>query len=102
MPRDIAVPPADARFEERDRVLRVSGRDGRIVADFRVDDGIVYAKSPGADTAQWCDVSAQSIIALFAADSPVAGFLRGQGANPLRLLLTTLGAPSPDDDTGAS
>lgn len=45
---------------------------------------------------QWREASADTVIALFAANSPVASWLRKRGVSLLRLALLDIGEP---DDT---
>ncbi|MFO0095265.1 MAG: hypothetical protein ACK54K_13275 [Gemmatimonadaceae bacterium] len=86
MPIDIAVPAPTYTIEERGDVLRVTGMDGGPL-DLRVDEGLVFAKYLGQEPRQWAEVTLPSVVGFFAANSPVATFMRRQGAFPLRQLL---------------
>ncbi|MDZ7632012.1 MAG: hypothetical protein U5K74_11885 [Gemmatimonadaceae bacterium] len=95
MPVDIPRLTADSQVEQRDRVLRISDARHASVCEIRVDEGIPFVRTTGRGTdGKWAEASQRSVLELFAADSPIATFLRTQGANPLRVLLTDLGAPS--------
>lgn len=78
-------------------MLRVTGVEGGPL-DLRVDEGLVFAKYLGQDPKQWTEVTLPSVVGFFASDSPVATFLRRQGAFPLRqLLLDALSGVGPGD-----
>lgn len=86
-------------YEVRDTVMRVTGVSGGPL-EFRVDEGLVFARLLGQESRIWSDVSLASVMDLFATDSPVSTFLRTQGALPLRqLLLASLTSSlAPSDD----
>jgi hypothetical protein len=86
MSLDLTLPPATATFETRGAVLRVHGVSGGPL-EFRVDEGLVFARFLGQEPRVWCDVSLTSVMELFAANSPISTFLRQQGALPLRQVL---------------
>lgn len=87
---ELSLPDESATFEDRGAVLRVSGVRGGPL-ELRVDEGLVFARYHGQEPRVWSDVSLTSVVAFFAADSPISTFLRKQGALPLRqLLLATL------------
>ncbi len=90
-----------ATVREHGRVLAVHDAGTGPAFEVRVDDGVAFARHP-ADEARshWQDVALSSIMAHFAADSPVATFLRRQGVNPLRQLLTDLATPTGDASAG--
>lgn len=83
---DLVLPPAAATFETRGALMRVSGVSGGPI-EFRVDEGLVFARFLGQAPLVWTDVSLTSVMAFFATDSPISTFLRQQGALPLRQLL---------------
>jgi hypothetical protein len=85
-PIEIAVPPAHATYDDRGRVLRVGGVVGGPL-EFRVDEGLVFARYLSQEPRLWTSVALSSVMAFFAADSPVSTYLRQQGAFPLRQLL---------------
>lgn len=98
---DIVLPDQAISLEERGAVLRVTGVRGGPV-EFRVDEGLVFARYLGQEPRLWTDVTLSSLMALYAADSPVATFLRQHGALPLRqLLLDSLTATGADDTDNA-
>jgi len=86
MSLDLTLPPETATFETRDAVLRVHGVHGGPL-EFRVDEGLVFARFLGQEPRVWSDVSLTSVMELFAADSPISTFLRTRGALPLRQVL---------------
>lgn len=83
---DLELPPESATFEQRGTVLRVGGVSGGPI-EFRVDEGLVFARFLGQEPRVWSDVSLRSVMAFFAADSPISTFLRTHGALPLRQVL---------------
>ncbi|WP_411280430.1 hypothetical protein [Gemmatimonas sp.] len=83
---ELSVPDKSATFEDRGAVLRVRGVLGGPL-EFRVDEGLVFARFHDQEPRVWRDVSLTSVVALFAADSPISTFLRQQGALPLRQVL---------------
>jgi hypothetical protein len=86
MSLDLPLPPEGAACEERGDVLRVGiGHGGPL--ELRVDDGLVFGRFFNQEPGTWTDVSVTSVIALFAANSPISSFLRRQGALPMRQLL---------------
>jgi hypothetical protein len=86
MSLDLPLPPEGAACEERGDVLRVGiGHGGPL--ELRVDDGLVFGRFFNQEPGAWTDVSVTSVIALFAANSPISSFLRRQGALPMRQLL---------------
>jgi hypothetical protein len=83
---DLRLPPDGASYEVRNDVLRIGiGHGGPL--ELRVDDGLVFARFFGQEPRVWTDVSVSSVIALFAGDASIGGFLRRQGALPMRQLL---------------
>ncbi len=86
MPVSIAVPGGTAQYEERGQVLRITGVDGGPL-ELRVDEGLVFARYLSREPRQWSDVTLPSVLAFFEANSPIAAFLRRQGAVPLRQLV---------------
>ena len=83
---DLALPPEGAAYDDRGDVLRVGiGHGGPL--ELRVDDGLVFARFFGQEPRVWTDVSVASVLALFAANTPISTFLRRQGALPMRQLL---------------
>jgi hypothetical protein len=98
---DLALPPEGAALEERGVVLRVGiGHGGPL--ELRVDDGLVFARFFGQEPRMWTDVSITSVIALFAANTPISTFLRRQGALPMRqLLLAALTADNESENASA-
>jgi hypothetical protein len=98
MPLDLPLPDSSAAVHEAAGVLSVGSTDATPAFDVRIDDGLVFGRL-ASDEVHWQDVSSASIMAHFVADSPVAGFMRRCGANPLRQLLLDVGAPG-DDDAG--
>lgn len=99
MPIAVAI-PADPRlhFEERGALLRVTGLDTGPV-EFRVDEGAVFARYLAREPRVWVDVALASVMGYFAENSPVATFLRRQGASPLRQVV--LDAKTTDSSAGA-
>lgn len=86
MPIEIAVPRTGVDFDDRGNVMRVNGqKDGPL--ELRVDEGLVFARYLAREPRSWTDVTLPSVLALFAENSPVATFLRRQGAVPLRQLV---------------
>ena len=95
MPVDIPIPSPTAVLERRDAVIRVTEPGSQQVVEVRVDEGLAFVRFPRANAgSQWREASLPSVLALFAADSPLAGFLRSHGVTPLRQLLVDLGVPS--------
>lgn len=95
MPIEIAVPRTGVTFDDRGSLMRISGlQDGPL--ELRVDEGLVFARYLAREPRTWSDVSLPSVLALFAENSPVASFLRRQGAVPLRQLV--LDAMTTGDD----
>jgi hypothetical protein len=86
MPIEIAVPTAGATYDERGDVMRVSGVPGGPL-EVRVDAGLVFARYFGQEPRTWSDVSLNTVLAWFDANSPMATFLRRKGVHPLRQLL---------------
>jgi hypothetical protein len=83
---DIHLPSEGATCEDRGDVLRVGiGHGGPL--ELRVDDGLVFARFLSQEPGTWTDVSVSSVIALFAANTPISTFLRRHGALPVRQLL---------------
>jgi hypothetical protein len=83
---DVPLPPEGAACEDRGDVLRVGiGHGGPL--ELRVDDGLVFCRFFSQEPSAWTDVSVMSVIALFAANTPISTFLRRQGALPIRQLL---------------
>lgn len=100
MPVRIAVPPDRTRIAETDGVLRIlDAAHGHI--ELRVDAGAVFARYLTAEPRVWTDVAVESVIALFASNSPVATFLRQHGANPLRQALVDAQLSGADSGTSA-
>ncbi len=100
MPADIPTFALTSTYEPRDKVLRITDRASGLVSELRVDDGITFVRFPGRGGGeQWHDASQASVFALFVAESPAAAFLRQQGVNPLRQLLTEVATPN--DGTSA-
>jgi hypothetical protein len=96
MPVDIPIPSPAAALDRRDAVMRVTESGSQIV-EVRVDAGIPFVRFPRqASGNHWQEASHSSVLALFAADSPLATFLRTNGVSPLRQVLIDLGAPSDD------
>ena len=86
MSLDLPLPPEGAACEDRGDVIRVGiGHGGPL--ELRVDDGLVFGRFFNQEPGTWTDVSVTSVIALFAANSPISSFLRRQGALPMRQLL---------------
>ena len=83
---ELPLLPATAAYEVRGAVMRVSGVSGGPL-EFRVDEGLVFARYLGQEPRIWSDVSLTSVMDLFANDSPVSTFLRTHGALPLRQVL---------------
>lgn len=113
----LSVPPADSILNDFGDVLRVSGVADHPTLEFRVDHGLVFVRvfdaarhatparplTPAGGTSlhpdrQWHQAQATYVLDLFAANSPVATWLRARGMNLLGLAL--LGA-SGSDATGA-
>lgn len=86
MPIAIALPTGTVQYEERGQVLRVSGVEGGPL-ELRVDEGLVFARYFAREPRLWSDVTLPSVMAFYAENSPVATFLRRQGAFPLRQLV---------------
>lgn len=86
MPIAVAVPSGAVQYEERGQVLRVSGVEGGPL-ELRVDEGLVFARYLSKEPRMWSDVTLPSVMAFYAENSPVATFLRRQGAFPLRQLV---------------
>jgi hypothetical protein len=85
---DLALPPEGAAYDDRGDVLRVGiGHGGPL--ELRVDDGLVFGRFFSQEPGTWTDVSVSSVIALFAANTPMR-----------QLLLASLtDAVDPVDDT---
>ena len=113
------IPPASASFEERGDILRVSVDAGEPTLEFRVDDGMVFARllaagrqptpprpqTPVGGTStnpdrQWSEASLDTVLALFTQNSPVASWLRHRGVDVLRLALLDIGGRKPMDGEG--
>lgn len=106
------IPAADSRVDDRGDVLRVSGTPTQPTLEFRVDDGLVFVRflsaarqptpagsmTPAGGTAlqpsrQWHEASTETVLSLFADDSPVATWLRSRGVDLIRLALLDIGGP---------
>lgn len=98
MPIDVPVPRGAVSYDDRGSVLRITGqKDGPL--ELRVDEGLVFARYLSREPRTWADVTLPSVLAMFAENSPVATFLRRQGAVPLRQLV--LDAMTTGDDAAA-
>lgn len=94
---DLPLPTGSATCEDRGGALRVSGLSGGPF-EVRVDAGLVFGRCLSAEPRVWTPVSVSSVLAYFAANSPVATYLRSQGAVPLhQLVLDVTSAGGVDD-----
>lgn len=78
--------------------MRVSGLPGGPF-EVRVDDGYVFGRFTAREPRVWTDVSTASVLAFFAANSPVATFLRTHGAVPLRQFVLDTSMSGSDAET---
>jgi hypothetical protein len=102
VPIDLPVPDPSASCEDRGSVLRVTGVPGGPF-EVRVDDGYVFGRYTTQEPRVWTDVSTATVLAFFAANSPVATFLRTNGAVPLRqfVLDTSMSGSDSGVDSGS-
>lgn len=94
---EVPVPPASVTYDDRGAVLRVLGIPGGPL-EFRVDEGLVFARYLSQEPRLWTGVSLASVMEFFVHDSPVGTWLRMHGAFPLRQLLVDSLAAT--DDAG--
>jgi hypothetical protein len=93
---DVPVPADSASYDDSGAVLRVGGVPGGPL-EFRVDEGLVFARYLSREPRLWTGVSVASVMQFFAHDSPVSTWLRKQGAFPLRQLLVDSRTRSDED-----